>query len=113
MKNLDQVYAILCSAVAERNGLDGKGGQVAVAKLLGCKSSYVCQMQSDQSAIRPGMKRKIIELFGNETVPCPVIGTAISLERCRLNRERPSTANPVRVELARTCPRCEHNGGKS
>lgn len=46
--------------------------------------------------------------FGKDIL-CPVLGT-ITGKQCFEERSRPfSSVNPIRVQLARTCPYCEHH----
>jgi hypothetical protein len=106
-----KAHQILVKAIADRNDERGVGGAVKVAAELGCSSSLVSQLVSGDYPKSAARKWSvlIVEKYGQETVCCPVIGE-ISLERCRIERERPySMANPTRGELSRTCPKC---GGK-
>jgi DNA-binding transcriptional regulator YdaS (Cro superfamily) len=104
-----KAHQLLVQAIAERNDERGVGGAVKVAGELGCSSSLVSQLVSGKYPKSAGPKwaTLIIEKYGRETVNCPVIGE-ISLERCRIERERPySMANPTRGDLSRTCPTCK------
>ena len=103
-----KAHQILLQAIADRNDERGIGGAAKVAAELNTSSSLISQLVSGSYRASAARKwsRLIIEKYGNETVACPVIGE-ISLERCRIERERPySMANPTRGELSRTCPKC-------
>jgi len=97
---------ILAQAILERNDERGIGGSSKVAAELGCTPSLVSQLASGTYPSPRKWTPIIMEKYSNETVDCPVVG-AISLERCRIERERPySMGNPTRGELSRTCPKC-------
>ena len=107
----EYVLGLLEKAIRERNDDNGIGGAAKVAAEMGISDSLVSQLRSKSY---PKPERKfyplIIELYGKETVDCPVIGIEIPLTRCRRERERPySSANQTRVELSGTCPTCRHN----
>jgi len=109
--NCQLALGLLDKAIRERNDENGIGGATKVAAEMGISDSLVSQLRSK---VYPKPEKKfyplIIELYGKETVKCPVIGIEIALTRCRRERERPySSANPTRVELSGTCPTCQHN----
>lgn len=55
------------------------------------------------------LQQRVEGCFLGQDIPCPVLGT-ITGKQCLEERSRPfSSVNPIRVQLARTCPECEHN----
>lgn len=94
---------LLEKAIAETN-------QASVARRLGYSSSALSQARSGTyKGSTVNLAQKVIEVYGNETVECPVLGQ-IPLSRCAEERVRPfSTANPERVRLFGACGNCEHN----
>ncbi|MDA8428907.1 MAG: hypothetical protein M0T70_06585 [Geobacteraceae bacterium] len=106
----DYVLPILERAIAERNDERGIGGAVKVANELDTSESMISQLRGGTYPPSSSQKwyRKIVEKYGKETVVCPVVGEAISLDRCSRERERPySTVNPTRRAFSQTCPTCE------
>ncbi len=64
------------------------------------KGSYRGDIESVESAVRGALM--------GATVECPVIGE-IPRQRCIEHQRRGYAAtNPMRVQLARTCPSCPH-----
>lgn len=54
--------------------------------------------------------RRVAEVFGSETVSCPILGE-IPLGKCAFHRRREFAAtNPMRVTLWRACRQCEKEG---
>jgi hypothetical protein len=103
-----RAHQILMRAICDRNDARGIGGAAKVAAELGCTPSLISQLvsRSYPSSAARKWSHNIIEKYGKETLHCPVLGE-ISLERCRVERERPySLANPIRGELSRCCPGC-------
>jgi hypothetical protein len=84
--------------------------QAAVARKIGYSASAVNQVLQDK--YQGNTKRvaaKVVEIYGNEIVSCPVLGD-IPLGRCALERQMEfSTANPTRVELWDACQTCDKN----
>ncbi|MDH4317923.1 MAG: hypothetical protein OEV64_05995 [Desulfobulbaceae bacterium] len=93
---------LLEKAIAETN-------QATVARRLGYSSSALSQARSGTyKGSTDKLAQKIIEIYGNETVDCPVLAK-IPLIRCAEERVKPfSTANPERVRLFKACGGCEH-----
>lgn len=90
-----------------------KLGLQEVAKQIGYNKSAVCHVLKGSYRGNPGRVLKAVEdKFSQQAVECPVMGT-IPLSRCVENRNLPfSSANPIRVMLARTCPKCRRNNDK-
>ena len=106
----DYVLPILERAITERNDERGNGGAAKVAVELHTSDSLISQLRGGTypKSSAPKWYRRIVEKYGTETVLCPVIGVAITLDRCSIERERPySTANPTRRAFSQTCPECE------
>jgi hypothetical protein len=86
------------------------GNQAAVARELGYSPAVISQALQ---GIYPGdtekLAAKVIEVYGNETVECPLLGV-ITLAKCVKNQQLPfSSANPLAVEIWATCPLCKNN----
>jgi hypothetical protein len=94
--NVDELQRIV-----EKEGLE------VVAERIGYAKSAVCHVVRGTYKGRPD--RILIaaeEKYSQENVECPVLGD-ITLSRCVEERHRPFAAvNPIRVRLARTCPKC-------
>jgi hypothetical protein len=85
-----------------------ESSQAAVARRLGYSASAINQvLHHNYQGNTERLAAKIIEVYGNVSVVCPVLGT-IKLGRCALERSMEfSTANPTRVELWDACQTCE------
>ena len=83
-------------------------GLQEVAGRIGKSKTAVCHVLRGTYKGRPDRILKLVEeKFSMDVVRCPVLGE-IALSRCVEERNRPFAAvNPIRVRLARTCPRCE------
>lgn len=95
---------LLKRAVAEA------GSQAAVGRALGYSGAVISQaLAGKYPGDQEKLAAKVVEVYGNETVGCPLLGE-ISLADCRANQRRPFTSsNPITVQLWATCPECEHN----
>ncbi len=112
----EYVLPLLERAISARNNpKTGTGGQSAVARELGTSPSLVCQLQSRDypESSKGKWYRRIVELFGNETVQCPALGT-IPLLDCSDERDKPSGIAPSAeyVRQRQMCKKCPQNGGK-
>ena len=94
---------LLKRAVAER-------GTSAVARALEYSPAVVSQTLKGQYAGRVDrVATRVMEVFGQEEVDCPVLGT-IARERCgRIRRSDFRATNPTRIQLWTTCPTCPNN----
>ena len=100
--------ALLRQKCAEMN-------QSRVAKEIGVSSTTVSQILSGNYGADPSqVLQLVVETYGSLTVECPVIGGAIPLAECRVERDSTDRANHQRVLFFRTCPSCPQNpkGGK-
>jgi len=86
-------------------------GQAATARALGVSASALSQIRKGTyGADISWVLMKVSEIFGSETVNCPVMGE-IPLRRCAAERRKPCTASsPQRVRLWRACQKCEEAG---
>jgi transcriptional regulator with XRE-family HTH domain len=86
-------------------------GQAATARALGVSASALSQIKKGTyGADMTRILQKVGEIFGSETVNCPVMG-AISLKRCAEERRKPCAAtSPQRVRLWQACRECEGSG---
>lgn len=85
-------------------------GRKKVGQIIGYSTGTLSQVLNDKY---PGdiakVERAVRGAFLGDTVMCPVVGE-IGLHDCRkYHTGQPSTVNPIKVRLARTCPNCEHN----
>lgn len=89
-----------------KNAVD-TSSQAAIARKIGYSASAVNQVLQDKyQGNTERVAAKVVEIYGNESVDCPVLGK-IPLGRCSLERQMDfSTANPTRVELWDTCQTC-------
>ena len=82
-------------------------GQATVAKRIGYSTTVVCQVlrgkyKGDLSRVQRAVEGALM----HATVDCPVIGD-IPLQRCIEHQRAPKRfTNPMRVQLAHTCPTC-------
>jgi len=94
--------------------VSGEGSQAAVARALGYSAATISQVLSGcYGGNTRKFETKVVEVYGekygNETVPCPLLGV-IPRGRCiRESKKEFSTASPLAVELWDTCPDCEFN----
>jgi hypothetical protein len=90
-----------------------KLGLPEVARRIGYNKSAVCHVLKDSYKGKPDRILKAAEeTFSQAIVECPVLGE-IALSRCVEERGRPFAAvNPIRVSLARMCPRCTRTSPK-
>jgi len=93
-----------------RNAIKQEGSQAAVARKIGYSSSTINQVLHRKYAGSTSLiSAKVIEVYGNETVFCPVLGE-IPLGRCSREKQMEfSTSNPLRVELSDACQNCGRN----
>jgi len=86
-------------------------GQAATARALGVSASALSQIKKGSyGADMAHILMKVGEVFGSETVTCPVMGK-ISLRRCAAERRKPCAAtSPQRVRLWQACRECEGGG---
>ncbi len=82
-------------------------GQAQVARDLGCSAAVVHGMiRENYSGDNGKWFEKVAEVYGAETVDCPVLGE-VTLKRCSRERKMPfSAASPLRVQLYRACQGC-------
>lgn len=92
-----------------------ESSQAHVARLLNISDSALSQLRSGSYKGTPdAILQRVREVFGNETVRCPVLGE-IALGRCAEKRKQTFAAtNPQRVALWRACQTCPQNnkGGR-
>lgn len=90
-------------------------GQKPIAKQIGFSATTVSQVLSGSySADTKRIKTAVEGALMGATVECPVIGE-IPRQRCIEHQRRagkPAATNPMRVQLARACPKC-HNRTES
>lgn len=80
--------------------------QAGVAGRIGYSPSVVNQILGRKYRGNLARVERAVRLeYLPERVACPVLG-AITTSRCSVHQRRPSRANVVLAELARTCPRC-------
>ncbi len=84
-----------------------KLGLQEVARQIGYNKSAVCHVLKGNYKGKPDrILNATEEKYSQQPVECPVLGE-IPLSRCVEERNRPFTpVNPLRVRLAKTCPRC-------
>ncbi len=89
-------------------------GLQEVAEQIGKSKSALCHVVNGTYRGRPDRILLAVEQrYSQRTVECPVMGD-ITLSRCVEERNRPFAAvNPIRVRLARTCPKCERGAVKN
>lgn len=113
----EYVLPILERAIAERHNGRGDGGASRVAEELGCTPSLITQLRNGTYPESGAIKwyRKIVALYGNETVTCPALGE-IPLIRCVEERDKPagapSAAYARQRRACRACPNNRNGGGK-
>ena len=88
-------------------------GRTKVAEQIGYGKTVISQVLNDKY---PGnlseVEKAVRGAFLGDTVMCPVLDE-IGVNLCQqYHKNKPSTVNPTRVRLARTCPGCEHNSTK-
>lgn len=83
-------------------------GQAATARALGVSASALSQIKTGSyGADMTHILMKVSEIFGTETVNCPVMGM-IPLRRCAAERRKPCAAtSPQRVRLWQACRDCK------
>lgn len=86
-----------------------RGGQGATARRVGIAKSTINEVVRRTYKARLGnIEQKVRGALMGTTVDCPVLGE-IGVDLCLENQRRPfSAANPIRVQLHRTCPTCPH-----
>ena len=86
-------------------------GQAATARQLGISPSALNQLlHGSYKAAPDAILQRVREIFGSETVNCPVLGE-ISLGRCAEERRKPfAAANHQAVAVWKACRRCEREG---
>ena len=90
-----------------------KLGLQEVAQTIGYNKTTVCHVLKGNYKGKPDrILKAVMEKFSQSPVECPVLGE-IALSRCVEERNRPFAAvNPIRVRLARTCPKCGRAGSE-
>lgn len=85
------------------------GSQAAVGRELGYSPAVINQaLQGKYPGDLEKLAEKVVEVYGNERVVCPILGS-ITLAACANNQKKPfSTANPLVVDLWATCPDCKN-----
>jgi hypothetical protein len=88
-------------------------GLQAVSDRLGVNKSTVCHVVRGTYRGKPDRILQAAEaVYSQRPVECPVLGD-ITLCHCIEEKNRPfSAVNPIRVSLARTCPKCAAGAGK-
>ncbi|OPY07231.1 MAG: hypothetical protein A4E68_01913 [Syntrophaceae bacterium PtaB.Bin095] len=88
-------------------------GQAATARALGVSASALSQIKKGTyGADMTRILQRVGEVFGSETVNCPVMGI-IPLRRCAQERRKPCAAtSPQRVRLWRACRECNPARGE-
>ncbi len=88
-----------------------KNGQAATARELGYSDAAVCQvLRGTYKGDTARILQRTAEVYGTETIACPVLGS-IPLGRCADERRTPiSSASPRRLRLGRACRKCEVAG---
>lgn len=82
-------------------------GQSATARRIGYSATVVCQVlkgtyKGDLNRVQSAVEGALM----HATVDCPVIGD-LPLQRCIEHQRGPRRfTNPMRVQLAHTCPTC-------
>jgi len=86
-----------------------RGGQGATARRIGVSKTTINEVVRRRYKARLGnVEQKVRGALMGTTVVCPVLGE-IGVDLCLENQKRPfSAANPVRVQLHRSCPTCPH-----
>jgi len=85
-------------------------GQAAVARELGYSPPTINQVLRDRyQGNLDNVYRKVIEVYGNQTTICPVLGE-IPLAVCA--EERVKGFSTSRHRLYRACKQCPQKGGK-
>lgn len=104
MSNDDRLN-LLRKAIAESS-------QAVVSRALGYSPSTISQIVSNSYAGDPSaVLQRVEEVFGNETIECPTMGT-IPLGQCAETKRRPFAAtNSQRVQQFKACKSCSQNGG--
>lgn len=98
--------AILEQAIVERNDDKGAGGAVKVAALLGISESALSQYRRDKYQAPAAIERRIREVFGGETVPCPELGE-ITLAECSGHKKRQPMTDSFYARMYRACQQCK------
>ncbi len=90
-----------------------KEGLQAVADRIGKSKTAVCHVVRGTYKGKPDRVLDAAEeAYSQRIIECPVKGE-ISYAECVENSRLPfSSVNPIRVRLARTCPRCGHKTGR-
>lgn len=89
-----------------------RSSQAAIARRIGYSAGVISGVlkgtyKGDESRVQQAVEGALMGL----TVDCPVIGE-IPRNVCLEYQRRPFAAtNPMRVQLARTCPTCPHYVG--
>jgi len=98
--------AILEQAIVERNNERGKGGAVKVARMLGVSESHLSQYRKGTYPNPEPIMRRIREVLGSETVPCPELGK-ITLAECSAHKKRQPMTDSFYARMYRACQQCE------
>ncbi|MCK4783669.1 MAG: helix-turn-helix transcriptional regulator [Desulfobacteraceae bacterium] len=84
--------------------------QAEVSRKLDVSTTTVSLiLKGKYGASTDNIAKRIIEVYGNENVDCPVMGD-IALSVCAEKRKLPfSASSPIRVRLFNACKGCENN----
>ncbi|MDH3976443.1 MAG: helix-turn-helix domain-containing protein [Deltaproteobacteria bacterium] len=82
--------------------------QAEVSRKLGVSSTTISLvLKGKYGASTDAIEKKVREVYGNESVDCPVMGE-IALALCAEKRRLPfSASSPLRVRLFKACKVCE------
>lgn len=96
-----------------KKAVDDAGSQAAVGRELGYSSAVISQaLQSKYPGDTSRLAERVIEVYGNERVTCPVLGV-VPLGECAKNQQKNfSSGNPVAVQLWLACQDCPYNRRK-
>jgi len=89
------------------------GSQARVGERIGYSAAVINRvLKGNYNGTVEKVKAKVEGAFMGAVVECPVIGE-IPRDRCISHQgKRFAATNPMRVQLHRTCPSCEHNRRK-
>jgi predicted transcriptional regulator len=93
-----------------RDAVRFQGSQSKVATILGYSSTTISQVLSgNYGGALDTFLQKVEEHFCTQIIACPILGE-IQLPECVTERRRLfSNANPLRVQLYKTCSKCRFN----
>lgn len=96
-----------------RREVKKSGSQARVGERIGYSSSVINQvLKGSYTGNIEKVKAKVEGAYMGAVVDCPVVGE-IPRDRCIEHQGRKFAAtNPMRVQLHRACPHCEHRQHK-